>query len=127
MEQLKELLIKDVTISNKTLRQANAILKTILEKDSNKAIVDLSSLFFSSDSTFFPNNFLQHSVIQIKNTNLEEQFKQLNSAKIEETFWNSENPNVCAIINYSTIYQSHKVLLELRKCFLHIPPHNNSA
>ena len=104
MEGLKSLLINDVTISNKTLRQADAILKNMLEKNAENAIQDLSQLFFSNDSTFFPHNFLQHAITQIKNKNLEEQFTKLNNEKILTSFWNTENPNSCAIINYSTLY-----------------------
>lgn len=104
MEEIQELLVRDVVLSNKTLRQADNILKTILEKDAKQAIIDLSNLFCEQNSKLFPNNFLQHAIVQIRGKELAEEFKNLCSQKLISSFWESSEPNVCALINYWTMY-----------------------
>ncbi|EAY04626.1 hypothetical protein TVAG_473130 [Trichomonas vaginalis G3] len=111
MEEIKELLVRDVVISNKTLRQADNILKNILEKDASQAIKDLSSLFCDQDAKLFPNNFLQHAVTQVAGKQLADQYANLCKEKLKLSFWEAIPPNVCSLINFWTMY-GNKITFE---------------
>ena len=123
MENLARILENEQIVTIKAIgKKFNSILQNMIHKDQQTSIEDIANLFFNQNAKPLPSQIILFALNQFKSFNDELKFKNKAETLVQTNFWNSENPQISSLLNYSFItsncFRQEKQSKEKKKGFL---------
>lgn len=107
MENLARILENEQIVTIKAIgKKFNSILQNMIHKDQQTSIEDIANLFFNQNAKPLPSQIILFALNQFKSFNDELKFKNKAETLVQTNFWNSENPQISSLLNYSFITDS---------------------
>ncbi|EAY04696.1 hypothetical protein TVAG_474940 [Trichomonas vaginalis G3] len=106
MNKLRDLLSDSSSLTTKVLAQFDASLLEAVKEDKDAALELFSDYLFSENAKNTTQIFLAHAKKTFDKENALDQFVALTQAKIEKSFWNTQNPNYSSAINLINMFGS---------------------
>ena len=106
MNKLRDLLSDSSSLTTKILAQFDASFLEAVKEDKDAALELFSDYLFSENAKNTTQIFLAHAKKTFDKENALDQFVALTQAKIEKSFWNTQNPNYSSAINLINMFGS---------------------
>lgn len=106
MENLSKFLQNESILNGKSLKKAITLVRNVFNEDLDNSIQPLTKLLFNNDSKYYPPDFINQIVKLLDEKKLLNQFNLQADSLMNSSFWDSDEPNICSLINYSVISHS---------------------
>ena len=103
MKSLRSILCSEQLLTAKTGNRAVNMINKLITHDPKSTIEEIPHIFFDIDSNYFPSDFVKNVYKIIEINNLQTEFCKSCESLIDKSFWSSEKPNFCSLINFSQV------------------------